>query len=55
MEKYYLKRKNGTIIEFEFSYRGLKLAQKYIMEHEEELEHPYNDDRVTIYYKKGDR
>ena len=50
MEKYYLKRIDGKRIYFDFSYSGFKQAQKYISEHENELEHPFNDDRVTIYY-----
>jgi len=49
-EIYYLKKVNGEIIEFEFSYAGLRKAHKYVMEHDTELEHPFNDERVTIYY-----
>lgn len=52
MEKYYLKKVNGDKIYFEFSYAGFKQAHKYIMENENILEHPFNDDRVTLYYTK---
>lgn len=51
-EQYYLKTKKGEKIIFEFSYGGLMKARKYIAEHDQELEHPYNDDRVTIYYEE---
>ena len=54
-EWYYLKKLNGEKVWFEFNYGGFKLAQKYIVDHEDELEHPFNDERVTIYYKKGTR
>ena len=50
-EHYYLKTIKGEKIIFEFSYDGFKKAQKYVMEHEDELEHQYNDERVTIYYE----
>ena len=53
MKEYYeLKLKTGEKIKFEFSYAGFKEAQKYIMDHDELLEHPFNDERVTIYYRK---
>ena len=51
-EIYYLKKINGEKIVFEFSYAGFKQAQKYVMEHDKELEHPFNDERVTIYYEE---
>ena len=54
-EWYYLKKLNGEKVWFEFSYAGFKQAQKYVVDHEDELEHPFNDKRVTIYYNKGTR
>lgn len=51
-ERYYLKTKDGVKLLFEFNYGGFKAAQKYIQDHSELLEHPFNDERVTIYYEK---